>query len=119
MKGEGWSWSNHWTFQDRAADGRAGFFSQEVRKMSAQDRKAMLDRADKSLSVRRQCALVSVARSAVYRARKPANDNDGALMRRIDELFTAWPWWRSSTGRRARCLRGGCRTRWTLRFVWR
>jgi putative transposase len=30
-----------------------------------------------------------VARSGVYRAAKPAND--GALMRRIDELFTAWP----------------------------
>ena len=59
--------------------------------MSAPDRRAMLDRADKTLSVRRQCALLSVARSGVYRARKPANDNDGALMRRIDELFTAWP----------------------------
>ena len=50
--------------------------------MSAPDRRAMLDRADKSLSVRRQCALLSVGRSGVYRARKPANDNDGALMRR-------------------------------------
>src|ERR1700689_5370397 len=69
----------------------AGFFSQEVRKMSAPDRRAMLDRADKSLSVRRQCALLSVARSGVYRERKPANDNDAALMRRLDELFTAWP----------------------------
>ena len=51
----------------------------------------MLDRADGTLSVRRQCALLSVARSGVYRGRKPANDNDAALMRRIDELFTAWP----------------------------
>jgi putative transposase len=51
----------------------------------------MLDRADKALSVRRQCALVGVARSGVYRTRKPANDNSVALMRRIDELFTAWP----------------------------
>jgi len=32
-----------------------------------------------------------VARSGVYRPGKPANDNDLALMRRIDELFTAWP----------------------------
>ena len=32
-----------------------------------------------------------MARSGVYRTRKPANDNDTALMRRIDELFTAWP----------------------------
>ena len=62
--------------------------------MSAPDRRAMLDRADTSLSVR-GCALLSVARSGVYRARKPANDNDAALMRRIDELFTAWPFFGS------------------------
>jgi putative transposase len=59
--------------------------------MSAPDRRAMLDRADRTLSLRRQCALLGVARSGVYRPRKPANDNDAALMRRIDELFTAWP----------------------------
>ena len=52
-----------------AAHGRAGFFSQEVRKMSAPDRRAMLDRADKQVSLRRQCALLSVARSGVYRVR--------------------------------------------------
>jgi putative transposase len=59
--------------------------------MSAPDRRAMLDRSDKTLSMRRQCALVGVARSGVYRPKSPANDNDAALMRRIDELFTAWP----------------------------
>lgn len=59
--------------------------------MSAPDRRAMLDRADRALSLRRQCALLRVARSGVYRPRTPANDNDAALMRRIDELFTAWP----------------------------
>jgi putative transposase len=32
-----------------------------------------------------------VARSGVYRAPRPANDNDLLLMRRIDELYTAWP----------------------------
>jgi putative transposase len=53
----------------------------------------MLDRADKAL--RRQCALLGVARSGVYRPAKPANDNDASLMRRIDELFTAWPFLRS------------------------
>jgi putative transposase len=35
--------------------------------------------------------VAQVARSGVYRPRKPANDNDLPLMRRIDELFTAWP----------------------------
>jgi putative transposase len=59
--------------------------------MSAPDRRAMLDRADKALSVRRQCALLSMARSGVYRTARPANDNDASLMRRIDELYTAWP----------------------------
>jgi putative transposase len=35
--------------------------------MSAPDRRAMLDRADNALSIRRQCALLRVARSGVYR----------------------------------------------------
>jgi len=59
--------------------------------MSVSDRRAMLDRGAKALSIRRQYALVEVARSGVYRPRQPANDNDAMLMRRIDELFTAWP----------------------------
>ena len=59
--------------------------------MSAPDRRAMLDRADKALSLRRQCALLGVARFGVYRPAKPANDNDASLIRRIDERFTACP----------------------------
>ena len=59
--------------------------------MSAPDRRARLDRAHRRLSVRRQCGLLGVARSSAYRQPSPANDNDLALMRRIDELFTAWP----------------------------
>src|SRR6476660_10635418 len=75
----------------RTTDSRARFFSAEVRKMSTPDRRGMLDRADKALSIRRQCMLLGIARSGVYRPPRPANDNDLALMRRIDELFTAWP----------------------------
>src|SRR5437868_136752 len=70
---------------------RARFFSQEVRQMSASDRRALIDRDAPWLSIRRQCALLGVARSSVYRPPRPANDNDLALMRRIDELYTAWP----------------------------
>src|SRR5215469_3155137 len=77
--------------EDRAAYRGAGFFSQEVRKMSAPDRRALVDRDHGRLSIRRQCTLLGVARSGVYRPRRPANDNDLVLMRRIDELFTAWP----------------------------
>jgi putative transposase len=59
--------------------------------MSTPDRRALLDRDYGELSVRRQCMLLGVARSGVYRPPRPANDNDLALMRRIDELFTACP----------------------------
>ena len=59
--------------------------------MSAPDRGAKLDRDHPSLSVRRQCAMLGLARSSVYRLPRPANDDDVMLMRRIDELFTRWP----------------------------
>jgi hypothetical protein len=44
------------------------FFSEEVRKMSAPDRRVLVDRSHPELSIRRQCALLGVARSGVYRA---------------------------------------------------
>ena len=59
--------------------------------MRTPDRRALLDRGHSRLSVRWQCVLLHIARSGVYRPLKPANDNDLALMRRIDELFMAWP----------------------------
>ena len=43
--------------------------------MSAPDRRAMVERPGKDLSVRRQCALVGVARSGVYRP-KPVTETD-------------------------------------------
>ena len=63
--------------------------------MSAPDRRALLDHHHGKLPIRRQCALLGVARSGVYRQRRPANDNDLAVMRRLDELFTAWPFFGS------------------------
>ena len=72
--------------------------------MSTPDRKAMLDRRHPQLSIRRQCALLGLARSGAYRLAKPANDNDLGLMRRLDELFTAWPFLGSR--RMAAMLRG-------------
>jgi putative transposase len=59
--------------------------------MSAPDRRAMLDRGHPKLSIRRQCAVLHTARSGVYRPKAPANDNDLALMRRIDELYLQYP----------------------------
>jgi putative transposase len=60
--------------------------------MSAPDRRGLVDRSHGGLSIRRQCELLGVARSGVYRPPPAANDDgDLALMRRIDELFTTWP----------------------------
>ena len=67
------------------------FFRQEVRQMSAPDRRAKLDRAHGELSIRRQCAMLGLARSGVYRKPRPVNDNDLEAMGRIDALFTARP----------------------------
>ncbi|MBV8242047.1 MAG: IS3 family transposase, partial [Hyphomicrobiales bacterium] len=77
--------------EDWSVDDRERFFRQEVRTMSAPDRRAKLDSGHPHLSVRRQCAMLGVARSSVYRAARAANDNELALLRRIDELFTRWP----------------------------
>jgi putative transposase len=53
---------------------------------------ALVDRGHGELSVRRQRQLLGIARSGIYRLRPAANDDDDpALLRRIDELFTAWP----------------------------
>jgi putative transposase len=71
--------------------------------MSVPDRTALLDHDHERISVRRQCRLLGIARSGVYRERRPANDNDLGLMRRIDELFTSWPFLGSR--RLARMLR--------------
>src|SRR5262245_27384641 len=59
--------------------------------MSTPDRRALVDRGHGELSVRRQCQLFGIARSGIYRLRPAANDDDDpALLRRIDELFTTW-----------------------------
>ena len=63
--------------------------------MSTPDRKAMLDRSHAKLSIRRQCALLRLARSGVYRPKAANDDADLALMRRIDELFTKRPFYGS------------------------
>jgi hypothetical protein len=66
-------------------------FLQEVRQMSASDRRAGLDRKHPDLSIRRQCEMLGLARAGVYRKRRAANDNDLEAMRRIDTLFAARP----------------------------
>jgi putative transposase len=63
--------------------------------MSAPDRRAMLETVHGKLSMRRQCALLGLTRSLIYRLPQPANDEDGKLRRRLDELYTAYPFYGS------------------------
>ena len=63
--------------------------------MRAPDRRAMVERPGKDLSVRRQCALLNLARSGVYRAKPITGADDLALMRRIDELHLELPFYGS------------------------
>ena len=63
--------------------------------MSAPDRKAMLDRGHPQLSIRRQCELLSLHRSGVYRPPPRQEASDLTLMRRIDAVFLARPYFGS------------------------
>ena len=63
--------------------------------MSVPERRAMVERPGETLSVRRQCALLNLARSGVYRPGPVTGADDLALMRRIDELHLKWPFYGS------------------------
>jgi putative transposase len=63
--------------------------------MSVPARRAKVERTAEDLSVRRQCALLNVARSGVYRPKPETSADDLALMRRIDELYLEKPFYGS------------------------
>ena len=63
--------------------------------MSVLDRRAMVERPGADLSVRRQCALLNLARSGVYRPKPVIGAGDLALMLRIDELHLELPFYGS------------------------
>ena len=63
--------------------------------MSAPARRAKVERPGEGVSVRRQCELLNVARSGVYRPKPEAEADDLALMRRIDELHLELPFYGS------------------------
>jgi len=51
----------------------------------------MIDRSHGKLSIVRQCALLGVSRSGLYYQPMPENEANVALMRLIDEIYTAYP----------------------------
>src|ERR1700680_426313 len=63
--------------------------------MSRAARLALIDRHDPALPVTRQCGLMTVSRSSVYRPPAPVSDEDLAIMALIDRQYLARPYYGS------------------------
>jgi putative transposase len=63
--------------------------------MNRSERLALVDHDDPALPVVAQCRLLKVARSTLYYRPVPVSADDLAVMRRIDELHLAWPFYGS------------------------
>ena len=59
--------------------------------MSGPERLAMIDRGRTDLSLRRQCALLGLARSGVYRQPAAPDPEELAQMRWLDDQYLATP----------------------------
>ena len=76
-------------------DRGARFFITRARALSRPERLTMIEREHQSLSVSRQCRLLSVSRSTLYY--RPLGESAATLelMRRIDELYLKYPFYGS------------------------
>ena len=63
--------------------------------MSRADRRAMVDRQRPALAVTRQCRLLAVSRSSVYRRPVEVSDEDRTIMALIDRQYLARPFYGS------------------------
>lgn len=63
--------------------------------MNQTSRLKMIRRPHLEFSIIKQCALLKVPRSTLYYKPQPVSDKDLKLMRRIDEIYTKWPFYGS------------------------
>ena len=63
--------------------------------MSSPERRGLVDHADPALAVVAQCRLLKIARSMLYYQPRAVDPDDLALMRRMDELYLASPFYGS------------------------
>jgi putative transposase len=63
--------------------------------MNRTERLALVDHDDPDVPVSTQCRLLRVARSTLYYRPVPVSADDLAVMRRMDELHLAWPFYGS------------------------
>jgi len=64
--------------------------------MNRPERLALVDHDGPVVSVVAQCRLLKVARSSLYYRPAPVSADDLAVMRRMDELHLAWPFYPKS-----------------------
>ena len=63
--------------------------------MSPAARRSLVDRAEPGLSIVAQCQMLKVARTTLYYRPVPVSADDLAVMRRLDELYLATPFYGS------------------------
>jgi len=63
--------------------------------MSRTDRLKMIARPHTQFTIQEQCAMLKVPRSTLYYKPEPVSDDELKLMRRIDEIYTKWPFYGS------------------------
>jgi putative transposase len=79
----------------RGTRGNARSYRDKVWSMSPPERRALVDRDDPALPIVAQCRLLKVARSTLYYRPAPVDPDDLAVMRRMDELYLASPFYGS------------------------
>ena len=63
--------------------------------MSLAERRARIEAGHPKLSLSRQCRLLRVSRFSLYHRPKGESEGNRALMRRLDKLFMAYPFYGS------------------------
>ena len=91
--------------EDRTVVDGERFFIRRARSHRRCERKAMIDKGD-NLPVTRQCNLLDLSRSGVYYTPVPLSAKDMELMRQIDEIHLAYPFYGSRKIRNELWARG-------------
>lgn len=63
--------------------------------MTVEEKKLWIDKKQPGLSVAAQCKLLGISRSSYYYRQVPVSESELRLMRRVDELYTSWPFYGS------------------------
>lgn len=63
--------------------------------MTVEEKKLWIDKKQAGLPVAAQCKLLGVSRSSYYYRQIPVKESELWLMRRVDEIYTTWPFYGS------------------------